>query len=154
MKSPALFPHPYRRIGWFLFIPSACLGLLNLYDKFSLDWLDVTLPFGYTNPINSSLHHNNLTDEVAALGAIIGLLFVAFARERIEDEMIRQLRLEALQWSVYINYGLLALAIVLTYDFAFFQVMVYNMFTILLVFIGRFRWSLHKMTQDDTQLAL
>lgn len=67
--------------------------------------------------------------------------------------MIRQLRLGALQWSVYINYGLLTLAIVLLYDGAFFQVMVYTMFTILLVFIGRFRWSLHRLVQDEKQLA-
>jgi hypothetical protein len=154
MKSSPLFPHRFRLIGWLLFVPSAGLGLATLYGEFSLDWLDVTLPLGYKNPINSSLHQNNLTNEIAALGVIIGLLFIAFARELIEDEMIRQLRLEALQWSVFINYGLLALAILLTYDMAFFQVMVYNMFTILLVFIGRFRWSLYKMAQDETRLAV
>jgi hypothetical protein len=134
MKTSFLFPYRFRLVGWLLFVPSACLGLANLYLEFKLPFL------------------NNFTDEVASLGVLIGLLFVAFARERIEDEMISQLRLEALQWSVYANYALLALAILLTYDFTFFHVLVYNMFTVLLVFIGRFRWSLYKMPQAEAPI--
>ncbi len=151
MKNDWLFPHCYRRIGWLLFFPSACLGLVDTYGEY-LPWLRANLTWLYALPSPSFLD-GDLIDEVAALGIIAGLLLVAFARERTEDEMIRQLRLVALQWSVYINYGLLALAIVLLYDIAFFHVMIYNMFTILLVFIGRFRWSLRRLGQEEKQLA-
>lgn len=82
----------------------------------------------------------NLTDELAALGVIIGLVLIAFSKEKTEDEMSSLLRLEALQWSVYANYLVLAIAILLVYDMAFFNVMVYNMFTLLIVFIARYRW--------------
>ncbi len=96
---------------------------------------------------------NSFADEIAALGVIIGLLFIAFARENTEDEMIRLLRLESLQWSVYINYFLLALAIAFVYNDAFFTVMIYNMFTILLVFIVRFRWSLNRVNHSEEVVA-
>lgn len=141
MKTDLLFPNRYRRLGWWVFIPSAMLGLFTMYEDLVMKVLN----------LNSSLGGavDSYGDEVAALGVIAGLLFIAFAREKSEDEMIRQLRLESLQWSVYVNYFLLALAIAFVYDYAFFQVMVYNMFTILLVFIARFRWALKRVEQTD-----
>ncbi len=80
----------------------------------------------------------------------MGLLLIAFSREKIEDERTGRLRLEALQWSVYINYLILVVAIIVTYDGVFFSMMIYNMFTVLLVFIGRFRWLTHRDTQQLT----
>ena len=75
------------------------------------------------------------------------LILIAFSKEKTEDEMIGQLRLESLQWSVYANYLVLALAIMLVYDSAFFNVLVYNMFTMLVVFIARFRWLIYRNNQ-------
>lgn len=58
--------------------------------------------------------------------------------------MIGQLRLEALQWSVYANYIVLLIAIATVFDVNFLNVMIYNMFTMLLVFIARFRWLIYR----------
>lgn len=116
-----------------------------MYANFEISWLNanwlnesMTITSG--NSVTHLLDNQDLTDEVAAIGVILGLLFIAFSREKVEDEMIGQLRLEALQWSVYANYLILMIAILTVYDEAFFSVMVYNMFTVLLVFIIRFRW--------------
>lgn len=132
MKTKWLFPHRYRLIGWLIFIPCALLGSINLYADYDIRWL--------------TFAGNNFTNELAGLGVITGLLLIAFSREILEDEMIGQLRLEALQWSVYANYLILAVAMLTVYDVAFFSVMIYNMFTVLLVFIARFRWLLHRNT--------
>lgn len=149
MNTKWLFPHRYRLIGWLVFVPSAALGLASLYADLDIGWLVVNaLTESMTIVSGSSTTHlddaQNLTDELAAMGIIAGLLLIGFSREKIEDEMISQLRLEALQWSVYTNYLVLAIAIVTVYDMAFLQVMIYNMFTILLVFIGRFRWLIYR----------
>jgi hypothetical protein len=157
MKTKWLFPHRFRLVGWVIFIPSAVLGLANMYADFNLSWLVADfLNEPFTLNSGHSTEHlvniQNLTDEIAAIGVIIGLLLIAFTRERLEDEMIGQLRLEALQWSVYANYIVMAIAILTLYDNAFFNVMVYNMFTVLLVFIGRFRWLLYR--NSHTLLAL
>ncbi len=156
MKTNLLFPHRYRLIGWLLFIPSAVLGLAEMYYDVRFSWLSVSISKEFTIQIGPSITNffntQNLTDEVAALGVIIGLLFIAFAKERVEDEMISRLRLEALQWSVYANYIILAIALLTVYEDRFLAVMIYNMFTVLLVFIARFRWLLYRNTQ--TLLAL
>lgn len=144
MQAKWLFPHRYRLIGWLLFVPSLLLGVATVHDLVSLDFLTVQgAIFQGTN---------NLTNELAGLGVIIGLLMIAFSKERVEDEMIGRLRLDALQWSIYANYLILAVAILTVYDGAFLTVMIYNMFTVLLVFIGRFRWLLHRHT--NTLLTL
>ncbi|MCX6218149.1 hypothetical protein [Spirosoma sp.] len=149
MKTKWLFPHRFRLIGWIVFVPSAILGFAAMYADFKVGWLTARwLSESFTITSGHSVTHlmdnQDLTDEVAAIGVIIGLMLIAFSREKVEDEMIGQLRLEALQWSVYANYIVLAIAILTVYDEAFFNVMIYNMFTVLLVFIIRFRWLIHR----------
>lgn len=145
MKKDLLFQNRYRRIGWLLFFPSTFLGLFTMYGDSVAELLGIQTKYGGVL--------GSFADEVAAVGVILGLLFIAFAREKTEDEMIRQLRLESLQWSVYVNYFLLALAIIFVYDGPFFTVLVYNMFTILVVFIARFRWLLKRVEQTDDVLV-
>ncbi|MBN8821760.1 MULTISPECIES: hypothetical protein [unclassified Spirosoma] len=152
MKTKWLFPHSYRLIGWLIFVPSATLGLAALYADFNIFSLvgalfnkkELAQEKNYS--LSAFFNSDNMTDEVGAIGVIIGLLLIAFSREKTEDEMISQLRLESLQWSVYANYIILAIAILLFYDGAFFNVMIYNMFTVLLVFIIRFRWLMSGST--------
>lgn len=149
MKTKWLFPHRFRLVGWIIFIPSAILGLANMYMDFDITAFANNVLYG-VKPEKSMVslfelfESHGITDEIAAIGVIAGLLLIAFSREKVDDEMIGQLRLEALQWSVYANYIILAIAILTLYDNAFFNVMVYNMFTVLLVFIGRFRWLLYR----------
>lgn len=128
-----LFPSPFRVFGWILTIPSAVLGLAILFTEGSLE----------------SQLLSEYSDEVASIGLIVGLILAGFSRQNIEDEMIRSLRLESLQLSVYINYILLIIGILLFYDFNFLQVLTYNMFTMLVVFNFRFYWLLHRVNTND-----
>lgn len=141
MKTKLLFSHRYRLIGWLIFVPFAILGLATMYLDYEMSWLSFGPSYSI---IGTGLVPNNLTNELAGIGVIIGLMLIAFSREANEDEMTNYLRLQALQWSVYLNYSILLLAILLVYDTAFFSIMVYNMFTVLLVFIARFRWLIYR----------
>lgn len=141
MKTGFLFPHRYRLIGWLVFVPSLALGLAYMYADFGFEFLTILVPEkSEVRGWKIDGWPINLTDELAALGIIAGLLMVGFSKERTEDEMVSRLRLDALQWSVYVNYGILALAILLVHGSEFLQVMTYNLFTVLLVFVVRFRW--------------
>ncbi|WP_341842066.1 hypothetical protein [Chitinophaga caseinilytica] len=84
------------------------------------------------------------SDEFISIGIFVGLLLVSFSREKDEDEYISKIRLESLQLAVLVNYVLLILATVFIYDMAYFNVMIYNMFTILLIFIIRFHFLLYR----------
>ena len=153
MRTKWLFSHKYRLIGWLIFVPAAILGLADMYDDFKGSWfvangLNDTMTITSGQSVSHIVDIQNLTDELAAIGIIIGLLLIAFSREKVEDEMISQLRLEALQWSIYANYIILLIAIVTIYDTAFFNVMIYNMFTVLVIFLLRFRFSVYRLSQS------
>ncbi|GAB3331880.1 hypothetical protein GCM10027299_37920 [Larkinella ripae] len=147
-------------MGWLVFIPAAILGMAARYAEFGFEWLS----FSWKAPTpdadlgrrliwwitggGSLLVDNynliNLTDEAAAIGIIIGLLLIAFSKEKVEDEMISRLRLESLQWAVYINYMVLGALILIVHGGLFLEVMMYNMFTVLIVFIIRFRLAIRR----------
>lgn len=69
---------------------------------------------------------------------------IAFSKEKNEDEYIATVRLESLQWGIYINYGLLAILTWCFYGFDYLGIMIYNMFTPLVFFILRFHYVIIK----------
>ncbi len=144
MKNKFLFPHHYRRIGWMIFFPSLVLGLACMHADFSFNFLDIDLGIQKNLFDSGTL---NFTDEIASIGLIISLLFIAFSKEKIEDEFISRLRLESLQFAVYLNYMILTLQILLVHSTAFLDIMVYNMFSVLLLFILRFTAMIHIQNQ-------
>jgi len=80
----------------------------------------------------------NFTDEIATIGSIVGLIFIAFSKVKFEDEYVSKIRLESLQWAIYLNFGLLIIATIFIHGLAYYNVTVYNMFTPLIIFIVRF----------------
>jgi hypothetical protein len=153
MEPRFLFPHRYKFIGWVLAIPSIVLGLFVLFNDLSFDFLTVQLPFEYyfsdTFTLGNSKTHGtdevtalNFTDEIATIGSILGLLLVAFSKVRVEDEYVSKIRLESLQWAIYLNFALLILATIFVHGMLYFQVIIFNMFTPLVFFVIRFYYLL------------
>ena len=144
MKNTLLLPHSYKRTGIIILLPALALGILVRFFDFTFAFL--TLPNGIASIKNKNLHLSeqiNLTDELALTGIITGLLFIAFAREKKEDEYIAHTRLESLKWAVLINYILLLVVTWLVHGFAYIDVMMYNMLTVLIIFIIRFNYVLN-----------
>lgn len=143
MKKELLLPYGLKKIGWIILIPTLLLGILMLIDGFN----------GYPTyllPAEGTACYETLSSEtlgralnnIALVGICIGGILVACSRERIEDEMISHIRLNALLTALYINYALLIAAALCTYDVKFFYIMIYNLLTMLLIFLAVFRWKL------------
>ena len=156
MKTTYLLPSIFKRIGWIIFIPAALFGLT--YIIFDPDIKLVTNVFAIWNsniglltdsaPEFLTVVKNNILDEIITIFIILSLIFIAFSREKFEDEFIGQLRLKALVWATYVNYGILLLAVIFVYNISFYWVLVFNLFTILIVFIISCRWMLYKAQKD------
>lgn len=126
-----LFPHRFQKVGWVIFALAALLGIYIIAIDFE-----------------SSYVMNN----IAIVGIVVGGILATCSKEKVEDEMIQQLRLNALLIALYINYALLIVCTLLVYDFTFLHVMIYNMFTILLIFMVVFRykvWRAQKGVEDE-----
>ena len=145
MKKLLLFPYSFRKIGYVLVVPFLALGIAYMGWDYTIPWLDY-------HPIQKgslSFMNTNFTDELATIGLIISLLFIGFSKEKIEDEAIQFFRLEALQWAVFTNYLVLVLAVLFCYGGLFFTVMTINLFTLLIIFIARFRYVLYQYNKSN-----
>jgi len=149
MEKLLLFPNRVRPLGWVLFLPAVVLGLANMYFEFSWAVLDVNK--GWVGEFYGEDFFSgnlNFTDEFAALGIILGLLVLVFSAEKREDEWSAANRLRALSWAVWLHYFILIVAIIGVHGAAFFTVLVYNMFTLLLLFGLRFRYLVWKASKQ------
>ena len=149
MKTRFLFQYPFKRMGWIMLVPSFIMGLIVFIMDYQFPFLDVKVfaiasSFPFSSNAKFSFTVNNITDELVGIFIIIGALFAACSKEKAEDEFIAQTRLESLLWATYINYSLLLFAIIFMYGIEFFSVLVFNMFTQLLIFLIRFNYVLYK----------
>lgn len=153
MKKTLLLPHGFRRIGWIILIPTLLLGILMFIDDFN----GVPTFFCPDVPMNVYdrgyiLCHSETTtsvlNNIALIGIVLGSLFVACSRERVEDELIGHIRLDALLLALYVNIGVIIVAALAVYDIEFLNVMVYNLCSLPLLFLAIFRWKLWRLRKE------
>ena len=153
MKTRFLLPNKFKLIGWILVVPSAILGFLIIFFDFELSFLEFKVfvfysSSGFGDSTIFSFDNYNLTKTIAGVIFLVGAIMVAFAKEKHEDEFLSKIRLESLLWATYINYVILLLCFLFIYDFGFVLVMIFNMFTILILFIIRFNYILYRTSKS------
>ena len=79
-----------------------------------------------------------------------GLLLMISSRKR-EDEMLIQLRLNAILWSAKLNAVLMVVSMVLIYDFNFYIVMLVNLILLYLLFALKFEWEVWKLNREGNE---
>lgn len=152
MKPNYLLSNQFKKIGWVIFIPSMILGLLFVIFQFRPKFLDIkvfAILDSSSAPWDSWVNfcvvtQTNAIDEIIGILLITSLFFIAFSKEKKEDEFIFKIRLESLLWATYINYATLIFTILFVYGGAGLWVLVFNVFTILIFFIIRFNWVIGK----------
>jgi uncharacterized membrane protein len=79
---------------------------------------------------------------------LTGMVLFAFSKERIEDEQIAQLRMDSLQWAVYLSYLLLIIALAIDTNKADLRDIIHmNVWVPLLIFILLFRFKMYRNTR-------
>ena len=156
MKTSYLLPHKYKTLGWILLVVGLIIGLIVFYGGYETDLLKIKVitiydEGGFLGGKKGffKIIENNILDELAALSIIIGGIIVGFSKEKVEDEFIYKLRKDSLVWAILFNYMVLILAIIFVYDFTFFHVLVFNMFTPLLFFVIRFNFLKLKSNHEE-----
>ena len=149
MQQQLLLPARYKTFGWYILIPAAILGIIVSITGFEANWLNAKVFAVFNDEIFGktqffSFVQTNITNTLVAILFIAGAMLVSFSKEKYEDEYIARLRLSSLLWAVCVSYILLLLAFIFVYGTAFLSVMIYNMFTILVIFIIRFNYILYK----------
>lgn len=155
METNYLLPHKYKNVGWVLFILGLLAGIVLIFCDYEVDALNMNVISIYSEQFMSNdkgyfkIIENSIVDEIIALFIIIGGLLVGFSKEKVEDEFIYKLRKDSLVWAIIFNYAVLMLAIAFVYEFTFFHVLVFNMFTPLLFFVFRFNFLKYRSISNE-----
>jgi hypothetical protein len=151
MKS-LLLPNSYKKIGWILLVPSLLAGLIFVVLDYHLPFepkmntfglFGKGLEIGTVKQPAFRVSEIELIPNLISVLLLVGGMLVVFSKEKKEDEFINQIRLHSLQFSVFINYTLLLLCIFFIHGFLFLDVMIYNMYTVIFIYIMRFHYLLH-----------
>lgn len=150
MRNSLLIPSKYKVFGWIIFLLFATLGAFCVINDFEIPGLQIYhISKEAAESLSSGFQDFNLTNEFAIFGITIGLLMITFAKEKIEDEYISMLRLRSLQWAVLLSYIILLILNFSFYGLTFLFLLVYNVWTTLLIFIIKFYWSLYQLKKGD-----
>jgi cell division protein FtsW (lipid II flippase) len=140
MRQPRLFPHWTRYLGYIcilVHVPIIHLRHMNA--------------FGHTDTYAQDDHSLFSTDHLVFITAfllmVVGLILVAFSKEKIEDEQISKLRLDSLQWAIYLNYLILIISLIITDKMDFHLVLAIDTWIPLVFFIVRFQWVIFRLNQ-------
>ena len=144
MKSIPLLPHRFKIIGLVLAVPGIILGVLNLYFEYRPDFLTIK-----TNPDMLFMNTQNLLDEIALTLTLLGLLAIAFSREKVEDEFVGQIRLNSLIWSFGLYYLIILLATWVLYNDNFWTLMIYHLFVPIVFYVVLFRINMFRASMSN-----
>lgn len=138
MKFHLIHQHKFRFVGLgTLVIALICISVIYLFSPH--------LPI------------NNMQDVAKLIGpysncipaVYLGLVFIAFSKEKIEDEHISKIRLESLQWAIVFNYSILSYCFFFVSGTPLLLLILLNLLTPLVFFILRFRWKIWQLNKQS-----
>lgn len=155
MKNTYLFPNSYRRIGQILAIPSVLLCGYYLFFADG-DLLPCRMFSVLSFELFSSVEWFTMveTDAMRQISIVlftISLLFIAFSREKEEDEYMEYLRSRSMRWAMLISGIVTIVVTLLVYNLAYLYFVFINLYLILILFILKYRIDLHRLRKvgDD-----
>jgi hypothetical protein len=141
MISQYLLPNRIKIFGWIILLPSFIMGILWICG---IQYEIIAPVFAIWGDDGEyfTIIEKNIYNEIIAVPLLTSLIIVSFAKEKNEDEYLTKIRLESLTWSIYINSFLLLCAWIFVFRDGFYNIMIYNMFTVLLLFVVKFHYTI------------
>ena len=155
MKTHFLFPNKCKKFGWILFVPSLLLGSIlfisgiDFGKYFKMKVFAIYSDQFLSEPKFFSIIKNGVLDEIIIVLIIVGAILISFSKTKNEDEFISKIRYESLVWATYLNFILMIIATLVIYGFEYFNVLLANVFAMLLFFIIRFHFMIYKLNKSS-----
>lgn len=126
-KTRFLLPAKFRFVGIIFFIAGIITGFFRFYLGIKPKIFDARVFAVYSEYLDEKymkLVNNNLGEEITLFLVLSGLFFIAFSKEKTEDEMIRNIRYHSFIISFYISFTFLLAATFFTFGFAFLYMLI------------------------------
>jgi hypothetical protein len=148
MRQNLLLPYRFKTAGWILLIPSLIIGIaLNFVLPYFLENYEYKEGASLSSILDFVYEWGN-TIIITCL--VIGVLFTAYSREKIEDELTSQIRLNSLMLALYIYSAVVILITLFVYDFDYVMYMTYSVLGFMLLFLAIFRLQLWRLRKEGS----
>lgn len=146
MKHHLLLPKYYHWMGWLVLLGAIPLGLASLFWEFEFGFLSVEMAREADFFTSQS---ENFTNELAGLGALIGLIFICQASTKREDEFTQWLRLHSWHMAILLYALALAAVLLIFYNFDYLLALILVSYLPFLIFYFWFRGSLFLISKKQ-----
>lgn len=155
MNKTYLLPCKFKRIGMWMFIPFCVLSLWCIlsgeleFDYLHIPALAVCVEELFGKSSFFEIVQNDPINEIAMLGLLVSLCFIALSKEQDEDEMTEQIRMSSFVWSLWITAAVLAFGILFFYQFSFLYFCFSAIFFVFLLYILKFNITMRKVRRES-----
>lgn len=155
MKSTYLLPYKFKRIGMWMFIPFCVLCLWCIisgeleFDYLQIPALAVCIEELFGESSLFEVVKNDPINEIAMLGLLVSLCFIALSKEQDEDEMTEQIRMGSFVWSLWITAAVLAFGILFIYQISFLVFCFSAIYFVFLLYILKFNITMCKLRRAE-----
>lgn len=151
-----LFPAYFKKIGWIISLPLAAILFYYLIgspwdstnESITWNFFDGMFNDASWRVLNIVLGGKMVLSMCMVL-LVVGLLFIAFSKEKMEDEYITKMRGDSLVWAVIVNSILLIFVFFFVYGDIFLYVLFFNLYALLILFIIKFNITLYRFRKSN-----
>ncbi len=140
-----LLPYSYKKVGMGMFLPFAAICLCLL---FSVKLPSISIPW---IAIGDSIFYKGTADlltEVGMMGLLVSLCFIALSKEKDEDEMTGQIRMQSFVWSLWVTSAILAFGILFIMGLDFLSFTLVAIYLYFLVYILKFNLTMKAIRRE------
>ena len=141
-----LLPYSYKKIGMWMFLPFAAICLCLFFNvklpEIKIPWVGIGDKLFYKGEAN-------LLTELGMLGLLVSLCFIALSRERDEDEMTGQIRMQSFAWSLWFTSIVLALGILFIMGLDFLTFACAAIYLYFVVYILKFNFTMKAIRRES-----
>ena len=150
MKKSYLLPVNFKKVGLWMVVPFLVLCVLCLCSDVLVNvCINATVPAVISHEGWFCMTESSLIEEIAMLGLLASLVFIALSREQDEDEMTAHIRMQSFVWSTWATSVVLALGILFVYDLEFLTFMFLTMYLYLMLYIVKFNLAMHRERKEQ-----
>ncbi len=146
---PFLFHHNFRIAGIILLVPALFFTFFRFYLGEKPEFLKQKILAIYSSFLEVkyfSIIENNLSEEICGLLIFLSLVLIVFSKEKKENENFWAIRYSSMFTAVYSNIVILVISILFVFGLAFVNILLLNMYLLLVIYFLVFKIRLHKFS--------
>ena len=159
MKKSYLFPTYFKKIGWIITLPVLLYILISIIFDLKWDFNFYMPAIYYDGDIGSFFGNKKESGFFTIAGTtfsttllpiiiVIGLSFIAFSKNKNEDEYISKIREQSLVWSMIVGYFIIILFTLFLYGTVYITVVIYDVYIFLILFVCKFNFELYRLKKS------